>query len=209
MAKRMIVSFILDETGSMQAAKGQTIAGFNEYVTELAGDKNANAIRFSMTKFNSEKVEVVHDGVKMRQVQLLTEESYQPKHLTPLYDAIGHTVHAVEKRCGGKKHSVLIVIQTDGEENHSREYTRDSIFSLIDEKKREGWTFAFLGADQDAWITGQLLGIDKGNVLSYCSAQTKAAFQTVTRATLSYTNGSGSKTSRFFSDHDDSSSSGT
>lgn len=198
MAKKMIVSFILDETGSMQAVKGQTISGFNEYVQALQADENAKDIRFALTKFNSEKVEVVYDGVALKNVAMLTEESYRPDHLTPLYDAIGRTIHSLEKKIEGKKWNVLIVIQTDGQENHSQEFTRDAIFSLIGEKKKAGWTFAFLGADQDAWKAGQSLGLDQGNVMSYNSAKTRAAFRTVAEATLSFTRTGGQATNRFF-----------
>ena len=30
--KETLISFILDETGSMQSVKSQTISGFNEYI---------------------------------------------------------------------------------------------------------------------------------------------------------------------------------
>lgn len=194
MAKRIHISFVLDETGSMLAVKGQTIDGFNEYIKTVKGEKNAGDTRFTLTKFNSEKVEIVHEGVKLGKVGLLTEESYRPANLTPLYDAIGQTIRSIE----GKKGNILVVIQTDGQENASKEYTRDAIFALIAEKKKTGWTFVFLGADQDAWATGQLLGLDKGNVMAYASTDTSKAFRQAAAATVSYSRSGGGQTSDFF-----------
>ena len=46
-----VVSFLLDETGSMQAIKDDTVGGFNAYVETL---KKAGAdIVFSLVSFNS------------------------------------------------------------------------------------------------------------------------------------------------------------
>lgn len=201
MSKKLYVSFILDETGSMGSVKSQTIAGFNEYVETLKAEPNATDIRFALTKFNSDKVDVVYDGVKLSKVDPLTDESYRPSAMTPLYDAIGLTIKALESKfTGKKKQAALVVIQTDGMENYSKEFTSRNIFDMIDEKKKAGWTFVFLGADQDAWIAGQLLGLDRGNVMSYASTQTQGTFQTMARATSYYSQTHGAQTGTLFDD---------
>jgi hypothetical protein len=198
MGKKLYVSFVLDETGSMQGVKEQTISGFNEYVDTLKAEKNAKDIRFTLTKFNSEKVEMVHESVKTSKVAHLNNETYRPAALTPLYDAIGRTIRSLEKKIEGKKRKALVVIQTDGFENHSKEFNQKGIFDLIEEKKKEGWTFAFLGADQDAWVTGQKMGIPKGSSLSYASAQSRKAFQDVAFSTSEYLRDRGRQTDEFF-----------
>lgn len=206
MAKKIFVSFILDETGSMYSVKGETISGFNEYVETLRGGNDAERVRFTLTQFNAHKVTVVYDGVNLDKVAELTDETYQPVALTPLYDAIGRTIRALEKRLAGKKRNVLVVIQTDGYENASKEFTQKGIFNLISDKKAAGWTFAFLGADQDAWQAGTLLGIERGNVLSYASDVTCQTFGRAAEATLSYASSGGAVTARFF-DEDESTNS--
>ena len=206
MAKKMFISFILDETGSMQSVKSQTVSGFNEYLETLKEGDDAGRIRFALTQFNAEKVDVVYDGVRLDEVAELTEETYWPTSMTPLYDAIGHTIRALEKRLAGKKRNVLVVIQTDGAENASKEFTQEGIFSLISEKKGAGWTFAFLGADQDAWQTGARLGIERGNVISYASGKTRQTFGKTAAATLNYASSGGEVTTRFFDSGTDSSS---
>lgn len=195
--KNMHVSFVLDETGSMQSVKEQTISGFNEYIETLRKDKAAKQMRFTLTKFNSDKVEIAHRAVELGEVALLNDETYQPAALTPLYDAIGRTIRVLEKEVNGKD-TALIVIQTDGQENHSKEFTRDGIFSLITEKKNAGWTFAFLGADQDAWIASQALGIDKGNTMSYAGQDTSKAFHRVATASVAYVSMDAALTRSFF-----------
>lgn len=200
-SKKILISFILDETGSMRVVKGQTISGFNEYVGTLKAADNAEDMRFTLTKFNSEKIELVHDSVPLSEVALLTRQSYQPDNLTPLYDVIGKTLNSIND----DGHNVLFVIQTDGEENHSKEFTRQAIFDLISEKKKAGWTFVFLGADQDAWAIGMAFGLDKGNVMSYESAETTSMFRTVAASTCAYVATGGTKTARFFDDGSDTS----
>lgn len=197
--KKILISFILDETGSMQVVKGATISGFNEYITTLRATDNAEDIRFTLTKFNSEKVELVHDSVSLDKVALLTEQSYQPDNLTPLYDVIGKTLKSIkDDGC-----NVLFVIQTDGQENYSKEFTRQAIFDLVAEKKKVSWTFVFLGADQDAWAVGAQFGLDQGNVMSYDGSQTQAMFRTVASATSTYAATGGTKTACFFVDEDE------
>ncbi len=205
MAKKIIIGFLLDETGSMQSVKAQTIDSFNEYIETLKAEGNASDIRFTLTKFNSLKIEIVHDGVGLQDVEALSRKNYQPANLTPLYDAIGQTIRSLEKKA--KKRNVLVVIQTDGQENASKEFSREDIFDLISEKKKGNWTFVFLGADQDAWVTGMALGLDKGNVMSYASAETLGAMRSVSSSTAAYLQSDGTKTAGFFDEEDVDSSS--
>lgn len=197
------VSFILDETGSMGSVKQPTVDGFNEYIRTLQNDESAKDVRFTRTRFNSEKIEVDLADIKLRDVPVLTVEDYQPDAMTPLYDAIGATIVALERQLvGRKKRRVLVVIQTDGQENFSKEWTQEKIFAKIQEKKGDDWTFVFLGADQDAWLAGQQLGLDEGNVLGYDGAKTSETFSRVASATTGYLGSKRSMTKSFFEDAD-------
>lgn len=83
---------------------------------------------------------------------------------TALLDAIGKTIH---KMVNAQKHTtedwqpekVLFVIITDGEENSSREYTLTQVRQMIEQMKRAGWEFIFLGANIDAVETAGRFGI--------------------------------------------------
>lgn len=181
-----LVVLVLDRTGSMESSRDQVISGFNEYIEGL---KNTEGAEFLFTlllfdKYGDEHlaIDIPYKAAPLDDVKPLTRETYVPRGLTPLYDAIGHGMQVVEQGSGYDK--VIFVIITDGEENSSKEFSRDKIFKLIDEKKGLGnWTFAFLGADQDAYAASAAIGISAGNTLSYDSADTEATFGNLTEAT--------------------------
>jgi len=210
MAKILQVSFVLDETGSMEIVKQETISGFNEYIDTLKKGKNVKDIRFTLTQFDSEHVNIVYDSVAVNKVAHRDNDNYRPGAMTPLYDAVGKTIRALEKKVKGKKQSALLIIQTDGEENASREYSRDNIFKLIDEKKNLGWTFVFLGANQDRYLASQNFGIPIGNTMTYTYAQTPQAFASTASSTSNYVSGTrgaggtsgqpGAQTNNFYED---------
>ena len=64
-------------------------------------------------------------------------------------------VDAVDPASAGK---VLAVIVTDGLENSSREVDPHTLAKSIGDCERDGWTFIYLGANQDAWAVGQQAG---------------------------------------------------
>ena len=149
------VVFILDETGSMSYNKVETVQAFNTYIKELRKHKKAKDIRFTLTRFNSSKVDIYYDKVKLSKVKELTD--YSPNNMTPLYDAIGKTITDMHTdKC-------IVAILTDGEENCSREYTFLHIKALIEEKKVHGWEFNFLATGLEhnrVANTGRLLDIN-------------------------------------------------
>lgn len=171
------VSFILDETGSMDIIRDQTIEGFNEYLGTLK--QKPKDVRFTLTQFNSSKVATVYSNAKLATVKELTRDTYRPYDMTPLYDAIGVTIKAI----GEDKENVIIVIQTDGGENASKEYTHAMILELIRQKQEDGWTFVFLGADIDSYAISQSMGILPGNVISYSGAKAPEVFSRVAKTT--------------------------
>src|SRR5690606_28128088 len=87
---------------------------------------------------------------------------YEPRGLTPLYDAIGATVAALEKRGHATDRRALVIV-TDGHENASRRFTRASILELISRRQSEGWLVAYLGAHADTWQEAGAIGIDHGS----------------------------------------------
>jgi hypothetical protein len=192
-AKELLVSFILDETGSMEVCKSATMSGFNEYIQSL---KKQKGVKMTLTKFNSNKVEVVYTAKPIAEVPELTEATYQPIDCTPLYDAVGKTITAVEKAATHGR--VLIAIQTDGLENASKEYTQQQIQDMIKAKEALGWTFAYLGAGKDAWAAGIQMGIAKGNITNFDPNNPKASFNNLSNATLCYCASSGRQTHTFF-----------
>lgn len=195
---QVFVNFVLDETGSMSVCREATISGFNEYISKLKQDQPK--LKFTLTKFDSTKMEVVHKATPIKDVVELNQDTYVPGAMTPLYDAIATTVKAMESDSKGKP--VLCIIMTDGEENASKEYTRDKIFALIKGKEKEGWTFIYLGANQDAWAVGQAIGLHKGNVMNYSTRKTKMSYRSLANVTQCYAAHGGAQTTSAFADAD-------
>lgn len=141
---------ILDRSGSMMGLTSDVIGGFNSFVEEqrkVAGDAKLTLVIFDGS------IETVYEDVDINEVPELTSDVYFARGSTSLYDAIGTAVN------GKNLDNALVMIQTDGYENTSREYTKDSIKTLIDEKEAQGWEFVFLGADIDAAAESSSIGI--------------------------------------------------
>ncbi len=160
-SKDIYISFVLDETGSMYERRAETISSFNEYL-EMLQNKDEKVF-MTLTKFNSDRTVVVFNKVNVNYLSGLSDKTYYPQNMTPLYDAIGKTVNEI-----GDVDNMLFVILTDGLENRSVEYDQSSIFNLVKEKKEIGWTFVFMGADQDSYVA-ENFGIDIGNIYNWDS----------------------------------------
>lgn len=146
---------ILDRSGSMSRVQDEVLTHFNAFLAEQRAlpDK----ARLTLVLFD-DKYDIVHDRVPIKDVPDLTKDVYFARGMTALNDAVGRTLKHFEPK--GKKTKVLVLIQTDGEENNSTEY-RDTaaVKALVEEKQAAGWNFLFVSAGIDAFKTGGSLGI--------------------------------------------------
>jgi hypothetical protein len=173
----MLVTFLLDRTGSMEAIKSETISGFNAYLDTLereAGD----LVEFTLLQFDSGSIDTLHLGAKLTDVSRLTPETYQPRAYTPLIDACYETIKTTEELVALRKDRprIIVVFQTDGAENASQEHSLNELRDLIERRKAEDWQFVFLGADIDAYATASSLGILKEETLAYAGSRSLGTF---------------------------------
>lgn len=154
---RTQVCFLLDETQSMLARKKETIQGFNGYLEELKKD-NGDEVLFTFTKFNKGGIKTPYKASSVGDVKPLDDSSYTPQDWTPLYDAIGTTICAIESQIRDTD-LVIFTILTDGEENSSKEYTLDAVKELIKKCEKKKWKFTFLGVGIDAFAGAGKLGL--------------------------------------------------
>lgn len=197
---RTNVVFILDKSGSMESVIGATIEGFNSYVSKLKEDKESD-YRFSLTLFDS-SAERKYRNARLSEVAKLSRENYKPDGSTALYDAVCETLVGLESE-GAQK--TLIAIMTDGEENASRRYTEVQFRDLVNALKGTGVvTFAFLGANQDAWGNAQRWGFEKQNVALYNATPrgVGVVFATMAANTASLSGSASNATASFFSEKD-------
>ncbi len=146
---------ILDKSGSMGCIRQAAISGFNETRNGIkkAQEKYAETQEHfvSLVTFCSCETVLVFDKVPIEESRKLTMEDYQPCCRTPLYDAMGFTLTTMRKYVKGIEDAVVVVtIITDGMENDSKEYTGNAVKQLVEQLKGEGWTFTYMGANQDS-----------------------------------------------------------
>lgn len=81
---------------------------------------------------------------------------------------------------------VLAVILTDGMENASKEVGHRDVANLIREKEAEGWTFIYLGANQDTWAVGGQLGATRSVAFTSSPMGTRSALRNAGAQASSY-----------------------
>ena len=160
--KEKDIVFLLDRSGSMYSFTEDTIGGYNSYLENER--KNSNA-RITTILFD-DQYEVLHDRVKIGEVNNITNKEYFTRGCTALYDAIGKTITSLEHKNPAK---VLFVITTDGLENASCEYNKDSIKSLIEKHKE--WEFMYIGANIDSYNEGTKIGIKRSNIANRANSK--------------------------------------
>ena len=178
--------FILDRSGSMAGLERDTIGGFNSMIEKQkkeTGECYVNTVLFD------HEITTLHDRVKLADIEPLTDSDYTVRGCTALIDAIGCTISRIADihryaRPEDVPATTMFVITTDGLENASKEYSADKVRKMIEEKKKQGWEFLFIGANIDAVETAKHFGIGKDRAVNY-HADTKGTavlFDTVSEA---------------------------
>jgi Mg-chelatase subunit ChlD len=168
------ITMILDRSGSMSAVRDATVSGFNEFI---AGQKAVPGdARITLIQFDTENpYELVFDRKPIQEVPKLTVEMYVPRGGTPLHDALGRAIDDLGAKLAKEADAerpgkVVMVVMTDGLENSSREYTAPRLAEMIQHQRETyKWQFVFLGANQDAILTGERLNIPSISSLSYAA----------------------------------------
>lgn len=184
-----VVTMLLDESGSMAGLRDATIAGFNEYTSQLKKELKGTDCYFSAIKFDSRGVTKLQVGAQIEQAIELSAMNYCPCAGTPLLDAIGKTIQATDEIVREKgANRVTLVVQTDGQENESREFTKAKIKVMVEERTAKGWVFLFMGAGIDAFAEASQFGFAAQNTVSYVAdaESTRQMYQTVSAKTASY-----------------------
>lgn len=161
MKTRIFNLLILDESGSMSSIEKQAVDSVNETLQSVrsAQKKYEDQEHYvSFVTFNSDGIKTVLDRVEAKSVEDITPAQFNPACCTPLYDAIGKSVTELKKSIA-ENDKVLVTIITDGYENASEEYNQASIKALTEKLEKAGWTFTYIGANQDAMAVSHDLGI--------------------------------------------------
>jgi len=185
MATMLHACIVLDRSGSMEDCRSDAIGAVNSYIRQTRNDTSVEGY-ISLIIFDSQSIDTIRDRVAAGTCAELEADEYQPRGATPLLDAVGHAVALLEKS-PVKDERRALAIMTDGLENASREYTKETLKALLDRKQKEdGWLVLYLGADHDAWAQAGALGLHAGNVASFSKESLSASLASVKERAYRY-----------------------
>ncbi|WP_329431315.1 VWA domain-containing protein (plasmid) [Streptosporangium sp. NBC_01495] len=175
--KKRHIAIILDQSGSMQTIRSDAEGGLLAFIDEqrrLPGNTTVSLYPFNST------MEVAFE---YRPLEEVSGFQLQPFGGTALLDAVGASIlrmrkHFNEMPEGDQPDEVIVVILTDGLENASREYSLKRVKKRITRQREHyGWTFVFLGANQDAFQAAGGMGIDPNTTLSHSTEDTQVSMR--------------------------------
>ena len=174
------IFFLLDRSGSMDSIRDDTIGGFNSFLNDQRA-QNPDAL-MTLWQFDHE-VLVSYENKPLREVPPLDRATFQPRGSTHLLDTMGDALQV-----NPIADPPIFVIFTDGEENGSSKYTKSAVKELVEKRTGEGWTFLYLGANQDSFAEAGSMGIGPTQTLNYNTADTPGVFRALS-ATVSAPSG--------------------
>ena len=185
---KVLVNFIQDRSGSMANVWDETVSGFEIFLKQLKEGQEKDGIDylFSLTCFDTQiDTPIVAQKLDI-DAFVKTFKKHGPRGSTALYDAAGKTIKAVEdNRHGAEK--IIVVICTDGQENSSREWSKEALHASIDAKCNAGdWTFTYLGTQPETWDDATTLGVGAGATSTYVGAAAGAAYTVTSTAINSF-----------------------
>jgi len=173
------IAMIIDRSGSISSCLEQMQTAVNDFISaqrELEGECHLKLVQFD------NKYDVVYDGP----VADAPNYRIEPRDSTALHDAVGRTINAVGKELEALEEAerpdkVMFVIITDGYENASHEFDASTVRKMVEHQtEKYNWNFDYLGANQDAVLVGESLGVLTSNAMSF--ATSKIGLSSLTRS---------------------------
>ena len=160
---------IIDRSGSMASIRDDMVGGLTTMLAEQAAAPGRLTV--DVVTFDDE-IETKHTMAPVAEVTIALE----PRGMTALHDAVGISTVRFGASLAAMAEDdrpdiVQVVVVTDGGENSSHEYTADAVRALVTlQTEKYGWDFVFLGANQDAVLTGAELGFAADNSMTFLAA---------------------------------------
>lgn len=178
---------ILDKSGSMESIRKEAVDGYNETLGTIRAAQlkhlDTQDHFVSLAAFCGCGVEMIYDKTPIKDAENLTQDRYVPCCMTPLYDAIGITIQKLKKDIAKiEDAAVSVTIITDGYENASKEWKGDAIKKLVEDCKKDGWMFAFIGAGEDILKVASTISITNTVLWDKTEEGTRIMFSVAGRA---------------------------
>lgn len=174
----MHVNILIDRSGSMSSLWAEAIGSVNAYVKELKGKVHIRVVTFDDSSYD-----VIRDCSKKAFKPIGSEES-SPRGLTPLYDSVAKLVTQAEIDNDEK---TVVVVMTDGHENASKEWNKNSIKAKLASIEKRGWATVFLGANFDAVETvSSSLGVSAAYTANFAKGNMTRGMSSLAEKTMAY-----------------------
>jgi hypothetical protein len=170
------ITMVIDRSGSMQLIREDAEGGINSFIQQQQSEPGEALL--TLVQFDT-RYEFVHCGIPLR---LVPGFQLVPSGSTALLDAVGRAINETGARLlamneADRPSLVVFVIVTDGEENSSREFTREKIREMIEhQQKVYNWQFTFLAANQDAFAAGASMGIADDGIACYAAEKVRVSY---------------------------------
>lgn len=172
---------ILDASGSMNSIYDQALSGVNETIAtiRMAQEEHPDMPQYlTLASFSSgvHFLNHIYSAKPIGEVRNITKDDYPLLGCTALYDAMGTTISELQQTITHDDR-VLVTIITDGYENASCMWSGKQIKSLVKELRQMGWTFTYIGADQDVDKVADSIGIQNSLRFSANEEDTRKMFE--------------------------------
>lgn len=186
MTTKTHVTFVLDSSGSMAAIEDDTKGGFNVFLQEQREEEGEATV--SLYNFD-DFVDRVYRMAPIEAAETLDTENYRPGGSTALYDALATAIDETAESIDGlaeadRPDTVIVVVLTDGKENASETPQQRIREKVTYRREEDDWEFLFIGANQDAALTAEGMGMaaDKSLNMHHSGDGVKAAQQSTSRS---------------------------
>lgn len=184
---------LLDRTGSMAPIWDEALTSVNAYAAEVGTERDeaVDTVETSVTLavFDAKdglQFDVLRQNVEPGAWNAVTSDEVSPRGMTPLFDAIAQVVSLAESDAPEK---AVIVIMTDGEENSSREVTKEGAKAALDRVEAKGWEVVFLGADFGKFDDADAVGVARSKQMAISPGQMQESMERLAQKSRNYAKG--------------------
>ncbi|MEM9738902.1 MAG: vWA domain-containing protein [Pseudomonadota bacterium] len=196
---------LLDRTGSMSGIWDEALTSVNAYAKTVSEERDGEApdtlkTEITLAVFDHQgglQYDLLRRNANADAWQAVTSNEASPRGMTPLFDAIGRTISMAEE---DNPERAVIVIMTDGHENASQEFTRETARAALDRAKEKGWEVIFLGADFGQFSDAEGVGVAQSKVMGMSSGTMQESMQRLATKARDY--GTGEEAEVNFNDED-------
>jgi uncharacterized protein YegL len=173
---------VVDRSGSMNSCRVDAEGGINAFIKDQRGQPGEATL--TLVQFD-DKYEFVHKGTPIMEVG---DYKLIPRGWTALLDAVGKAVNETGERLAALPESerpgcVIVVIVTDGQENMSKEFTRQQVRDMIThQQEKYNWKFTFIGTDASTFDDAANIGINLDQTVRYDPAKSGKTYHVMSNA---------------------------